>query len=30
MTPLERLVVLIDFITIKVIEFQKFGEPGAD
>jgi hypothetical protein len=30
MNPQERLVVLIDLITIKVIEFQNFGEPGAD
>jgi hypothetical protein len=30
MTPQERLVVLIDLITIKVIEFQNFGDPGAD
>jgi len=30
MTPQERLIVLIDLITIKVIGFQNFGEPGAD
>ena len=30
MTPLERLVVLIDLIiTIKAIEFQNFGKPGV-
>jgi hypothetical protein len=30
MTPQERLVVLIDIITIKVIEFQNFGGPGGN
>ena len=30
MTPQKRWVVLIELITIKVIEFQNFGEPGAD
>jgi hypothetical protein len=30
MTPQERLVVLIELFNIKVIEFQNFGEPGAD
>ena len=29
MTPQERWVVLIELITIKVIEFQNLGEPGA-
>jgi hypothetical protein len=30
MTPQQRLVVLIDLITIKVIEFQNFAGFGAD
>ena len=30
MTPQERLIVLIDIITIKAIEFQNFGDLGAD
>jgi hypothetical protein len=30
MPPQARLVVLIDVITIKVVEFQNFGGPGAD
>jgi hypothetical protein len=30
MTPQHRLVVMIDLFTIKAIEFQNFGKPGAD
>jgi hypothetical protein len=30
MTPQHQLVVPIDLITIKEIEFQNFGKPGAD
>jgi hypothetical protein len=30
MTPQERVVVLIDLIIIKIIEFQNIGEPDAD
>jgi hypothetical protein len=30
MTPQEGLVVIIDLITIKVIEFQNFGDPDGN
>ena len=30
MTPQVRLVVLLRLITIKIVEFQNFSEPGAD
>jgi hypothetical protein len=30
MTPQKRLVVMIDIITIKAIEFQNVVKPGAD
>jgi len=30
MTPRKQWVLLIDSITIKVIEFQNFAKPGAD
>jgi len=30
MTPQVRLVVLLRLITIKIVEFENFSEPGAD